>query len=120
MRLLPALVSALVCTLTTVDAFGVLPQSALWSETSAAKQCSADAGPGSAQAEAPCLAAGGAEGVGVRGVVSWRGERAGQVCYLRRGATGPAGVRTGRLCGRPHASRGAALLELGGPLRPVP
>ena len=24
---------------------------------------------------------------------------------------------TGRLCGRPHASRGAALLELGGPLR---
>ena len=27
------------------------------------------------------------------GVVSWRGERAGQVCYLRRGATGPAGVR---------------------------
>ena len=51
------------------------------------------------------------------GVVSWRGERAGQVCYLRRGATGPADVRTGRLCGRPHASRGAALLELGGPLR---
>ena len=78
MRLLPALISALVCTLTTVDAFGVLPQSALWSETSAAKQCSADAGPGSAQAEAPYLAAGGAEGVGVRGVVSWRGERAGQ------------------------------------------
>ena len=27
------------------------------------------------------------------GVVSWRGGRAGQVCYLRRGATGPAGVR---------------------------
>ena len=51
------------------------------------------------------------------GVVSWRGERAGQVCYLRRGATGPADVRTARLCGRPHASRGAALLELGGPLR---
>ena len=24
-------------------------------------------------------------------------ERAGQACYLRRGATGPAGVRTGRL-----------------------
>ena len=44
-------------------------------------------------------------------------ERAGQACYLRRGATGPAGVRTSRLCGRPHASRGAALLELGGPLR---
>jgi hypothetical protein len=53
------------------------------------------------------------------GVVSWRGERAGQVCYLRRGATGPAGVRTGRLCGRPHASLGAALLELGGPLRGI-
>ena len=62
MRLLPALVSALVCALTTVDAFGVLPQPALWSETSDAKKCSADAGPGSAQAEAPYLAAGGAYG----------------------------------------------------------
>ena len=62
MRLLPALVSALVCALTTVDAFGVLPQPALWSETDAAMQCSADAGPGSAQAEAPYLAAGGAYG----------------------------------------------------------
>ena len=39
------------------------------------------------------------------GVVSWRGERAGQVCYLRRGATGPAGVRTGRLWQAPCLAR---------------
>ena len=37
------------------------------------------------------------EGGGVRCGVLARGERAGQVCYLRRGATGPAGVRTSRL-----------------------
>ena len=79
MRLLPALVSALVCALlTTVDAFGVLPQPALWSETSAAKQCSAYAGPGSAQAEAPYLSAGGAYGArwgnwneGIQTCVPW-------------------------------------------------
>ena len=80
MRLLPALVSALVCALKTVDAFGVLPQAqpALWSETSAAKQCSANAGPGSAQAEAPYLSAGGAYGArwrnwneGIQTCVPW-------------------------------------------------
>ena len=32
-------------------------------------------------------------GIPYIGVVAWRGERAGQVCYLKRGATGPAGVR---------------------------
>ena len=37
-------------------------------------------------------AGGGGRGEG-SGVVSWRGGRAGQVYYLRRGATGPAGVR---------------------------
>ena len=53
-------------------------------------------------------------------MVSWRGGRAGQVCYLseKRGATGPAAAsETSADCGRPHASRGAALLERGGPLR---
>ena len=38
-------------------------------------------------------------------MVSWRGGRAGQVCYLRRGATGPAGVRTGRLWQAPCLAR---------------
>ena len=42
-------------------------------------------------------AAGGRWGAGCGGeglgVVPWRGERAGQVCYLRRGAIGPTGVR---------------------------
>ena len=46
----------------TVDAFGTFPQPTLSSETSAAKQCSADAEPGSAQADAPYLASGGAYG----------------------------------------------------------
>ena len=32
-------------------------------------------------------------------------ERAGQACYLRRGATGPAGVRTGRLWQAPCLAR---------------
>ena len=53
-------------------------------------------------------------GVG-SGVLAW--QRAGQVCYLRRGATGPAGVGELADCGRPHASRGVALLDRGGPLR---
>jgi hypothetical protein len=41
----------------------------------------------------------------------------GPVCYLRRGATGPAAASELADCGRPHASRGAALLERGGPFR---
>ena len=60
----PARVKAVqvLAVLATVDAFGALPQATLSSETSAAKQCSADAEPGSAQADAPYLAAGGAYG----------------------------------------------------------
>ena len=38
------------------------------------------------------------------------------MCYLRRGATGPAAASELADCGRPHASRGAALLERGGGL----
>ena len=38
-------------------------------------------------------------------MVTWLGDRAGQVCYLRRGATGPAGVRTGRLWQAPCLAR---------------
>ena len=48
--------------LATVGAFGTFPQPTLSSETSAAKQCSADAEPGSAQADAPYFASGGAYG----------------------------------------------------------
>ena len=55
---------------------------------------------------------GGGEGVGLR-----TGEERGQgrCVTLKRCDTGPAGVRTGHF-GRPHASRGASLLERGGPL----
>ena len=47
----PALVKAVqvLAVLATVDAFGALPQPTLSSETSAAKQCSADAEPASSQ-----------------------------------------------------------------------
>ena len=53
------------------------------------------------------------------GVVSWRGERAGQVCYLRRGATGPAGVRTGRLWQAPCLARCGSVSRTGRPLLPL-
>ena len=50
-------------------------------------------------------------GGGGKGLVWCPGEeRAGQACYLRRGATGPAGVRTSRLWQAPCLARRAALL----------
>ena len=45
------------------------------------------------------------------------GEGGAGVLPQKRCETGPAGVRTLADCGRPHASRGAALLEQGGPFR---
>ena len=53
----------------------------------------------------------------MRGGVLARGEGGAGVLPQKRCETGPAGVRTLADCGRPHASRGAALLEQGGPFR---
>ena len=51
-------------------------------------------------------------------MVSWRGEGgAGVLPPKRRDWTGRRQISELADCGRPHASRGAALLELGGPLR---
>jgi len=50
-------------------------------------------------------------------VVSWRGGRTGQVCYLRREVQLDRPASELADCGRPHASRGAALLEQKGPFR---
>ena len=68
--------------LATAEAYGALPKptlhATLSSETSAAKQCSADAEPGSAQADAPYFPAGGAYGArwgnwneGIQTCVPW-------------------------------------------------